>query len=61
MSPEEERNLWLLIWAAFWAFASALVLGIDGPDEWSRVGVWFWAASFAVSCLAAAYFLWRLL
>ena len=60
MSPAEETNLWWLILAASWAFASALVLGIDGPDEWSRVGAWFWAATFAASSLAAAYFLWRL-
>ena len=61
MTPAEETILWTLIFAAFWAFASALVLGIDGPEEWSRVGAWLWAASFAAASLVAAYHFWRLL
>ncbi len=60
MSPEEETDLWGLILAAFWAFASALVLGIDGPEEWSR-GAWLWAASFAAASLVAAHYFLRLL
>ena len=62
MSPAEETSLWWpMILAAFWAFASALILGIDGPEEWSRVGAWLWAASFATASLVAAYYFWRLL
>ena len=61
MSPEEVTILWGLILAAFCAFASALILGIDSPEEWSRVGAWFWAAAFAAASLVAAYYFWRLL
>ena len=61
MSPAEEMALWSLILAAFWGLASALVLGIDSPEEWSRVGAWPWAASFAAASLVAAYFFGRLL
>lgn len=61
MSPEEETILWGLIFAAFCAFASALILGIDGPEEWSRMGAWLWAAFFAAASLVAAYHFWRLL
>jgi hypothetical protein len=61
MSPAEETALWWLILAASWALASALVLGIDGPEEWSRVGAWSWAVFFVAASLVAAYFFWRLL
>ena len=61
MNPEEKTILWGLIFAAFCAFASALILGIDGPEEWSRVGTWFWAAAFVAASLVAAYYFWRLL
>jgi hypothetical protein len=57
MSLAEETSLWWpMILAAFLAFASALILGIDGPEEWSRVG-----ASFAAASLVAAYYFWKLL
>ena len=61
MSPAEETHLWWLILAAFWAFASAWVLGIDGPEGWSRVGARAWAASFVAASLVAAYYFWTLL
>ena len=62
MTPEEEMDLWWwLILAAFWVFASALILGRDGPEEWSRLGTWLWLASFVAASLVAAYFFWRLL
>ena len=60
MNPEEKTILWGLIFAAFCACASALILGIDGPEEW-RVGAWFWAAAFLAASLVAAYHFWRLL
>ena len=61
MTPTEETNLCLLIMATLWAFASALVLGIDGPEEWWWAAAWLWAASFAAASLIAAYYFGRLL
>ena len=61
MSPTEEIYLgWFAFWG-FWAFVSATAIVTMLFEERSRWAAWFWAVSLAVTSLAAAYFLWRLL
>jgi hypothetical protein len=61
VSPEEETHLgWFAFWA-FWAFVSATALVTMLYEERSRWASWVWVVSLAVTSVAAAYVLWRLL
>ena len=51
----------MLVFASFWAFASAPVLGTIGPEWRWRMVAWLRAISFVASSLGATYYLWRLL
>ena len=54
MSEDEAWYLAVLVFAAFWAVASAAMI-IGSVHERAKGAAWFWAAVFALSSLSAAY------
>ena len=60
ISSEADTYLGLLIFAAFWAFFSAVVVALSEHDRSQKTAV-RWAVSMAVASLVMAYFLGILL
>ncbi len=60
MSAVRAAYLGILVSAIAWSVLSALLLAAVLHED-DRGGAWFWAASFALSSLAAAWSFWELL
>ncbi len=60
MSVVRVAYLGILVSAVAWSVLSALLLAVVLRED-DRGGAWFWAASFALSSLAAAWSFWGLL
>ena len=64
MSPTDETYMGLLAFACFWAavsVASTVFVVMSTRGERLRWAAWFWACSFGVSSLVAAYCFWKLI